>query len=612
MYNNNPIDTDEHSGGTFYGTQYDDIFEGSTFNDFMLGLGGNDTFRLGRTSIANHYSGGTGYDAIEVYKAGPYQDEEIPIEILTMTGIEEIRSLVTYIPTFIYVGETILYLPSNPLGGADDPYFLNLRDVKLTNITGIRGTNRGTGDEIIASKGNDLIEGFGGDDALYGEDGNDTIYGDDAENKKSGNDTLYGEKGNDTLYGGKGNDLLNGGEDDDMLLGGVGNDTYAFERGFGKDVIIEASGTDTIRFEDGITLTDLKGVIDGNDLKIYLIDPANPDQPLNEIADVITIKNWSADNPQIEKFEFSDGTTLSQFPIEEDGVLRYYGTSGDDIFTGTDSNEEIYGSAGADTVDGGAGRNAIRYTLSEEGVSVNLATNVNTGGHAEGDQLTNISQVFGSHFDDVIVGDDGNNGLFGFSGNDHLEGGGGDDWLNAYGSGSDYLDGGTGNDTVRYRWASSAVTVDLTDQSNNTGDATGDVYVSIENIMGTDKFSDHLTGDAAANKIYGYGGDDTIFAGAGDDTVIAGDGDDVIEGGAGDDAFFFRSDFGNDIITDFTAGAGSEDVIQFAATFDSVADVLAAASDVGADTVIYVNDDTSITLQNVSVSDLHADDFAFV
>jgi len=605
------IDTDQHSGGTFYGTNGSDTFEATVYNDFMLGLGGNDTFRIGRAANANHYSGGTGYDTIEVYKLGPYQNFA-GVSILTMTGIEEIKSSISHVPTYIYVGESLDYYDNNPLGGADDSYFLNLRDVKLTNITGIRGTNRGSGDEIYASQGNDLVEGFGGADTLYGEGGNDTIYGDDAKNEKAGNDTIYGEAGNDTIYGGKGNDLLNGGADNDMLLGGVGNDTYVFEQNFGKDVITETSGTDTIRFEDGITLSDLKGVIDGNDLKIYLIDPANPNQPLDEIANVITIKNWSADSPQIEKFEFSDGTTLSQFPIEEGGVLRYYGTSGDDTFTGTDANEEIYGSAGADTIDGGAGRNAIRYTLSEEGVSVNLATNVNTGGHAEGDHLTNISQVFGSHFDDVIVGDDGNNGLYGFGGNDHLEGGAGDDWLNAYGSGSDYLDGGTGNDTVRYRWASSAVTVDLTDQSNNTGDAAGDVYVSIENIMGTDKHSDHLTGDANANKIYGYGGNDTIFGGAGDDTLLGGDGDDTMEGGADSDTFYFRSDFGNDIITDFVAGAGTDDVLQFSETFESVAEVLAAASDVGSDTVIYVDDSTSITLKNVSVADLHADDFDFI
>ncbi|SFT93931.1 Ca2+-binding protein, RTX toxin-related [Pseudovibrio denitrificans] len=603
------IDTDKNNegydygyGGLYNGTAGNDVFEGTLFNDIMNGFGGDDTFRVGTVTNGDHYIGGTGYDTIEIYDLHPYSSYA-NVEIITMSGIEEIKSTLTHVDTFVQVGTSLPVLSNNPTGGSEnDPHVLDVRNVKLTNIAGLHGSSGS--DEIFATNNDDYIEGKDGSDTLHGEDGDDIIYGDDAKEQKiSGNDTIYGDKGNDTLYGGKG---------DDHLLGGEDNDTYVFEQNFGKDVITETSGTDTIRFEDGITLSDLKGVIDGNDLKIYLIDPANPNQPLDEIANVITIKNWSADSPQIEKFEFSDGTTLSQFPIEEGGVLRYYGTSGDDTFTGTDANEEIYGSAGADTIDGGAGRNAIRYTLSEEGVSVNLATNVNTGGHAEGDHLTNISQVFGSHFDDVIVGDDGNNGLYGFGGNDHLEGGAGDDWLNAYGSGSDYLDGGTGNDTVRYRWASSAVTVDLTDQSNNTGDAAGDVYVSIENIMGTDKHSDHLTGDANANKIYGYGGNDTMFGGAGDDTLLGGDGDDTMEGGVDSDTFYFRSDFGNDIITDFVAGEGTDDVLQFSETFESVAEVLAAASDVGSDTVIYVDDSTSITLKNVSVADLHADDFDFI
>ncbi|KZL26515.1 calcium-binding protein [Pseudovibrio sp. WM33] len=439
--------------------------------------------------------------------------------------------------------------------------------------------------------------------------GNDTII------TAAGDDRLYGEAGNDSLSGGEGDDYLDGGTGDDILSGGAGHNAYFFDRGYDKDVITDTSGDDTVQFGSDITLDHIRVVAGGSenqDLLIYLIDPENPDKPLDEITDILTIRNGALDTSPSMQFKFADGTTLSNIALKEDGRAKHYGTAGDDNFIGSTGRDEIYGSAGADTIDGKEGHNIVNYLLSTEGVSVNLDTGVMTGGFAEGDQLTNIDAIIGSWYDDVLIGDDNDNYLFAQAGNDHLEGGAGDDELNAYADGSDYLDGGEGNDTVRYRWSSSAVTVDLTDQSNNTGDAAGDVYVSIENIMGTDKHSDHLTGDANANKIHGYGGDDTIFAGAGDDTVIAGDGNDVVEGGAGDDAFFFRSDFGNDIITDFTAGAGSEDVIQFAATFDSVADVLAAASDVGADTVIYVNDDTSITLQNISVADLHADDFAFV
>ncbi|SFK14097.1 Hemolysin-type calcium-binding repeat-containing protein [Pseudovibrio ascidiaceicola] len=385
--------------------------------------------------------------------------------------------------------------------------------------------------------------------------------------------------------------------EDHLVLAGAGNDTIRTAAGDDKDVIKDALGSDVVKFGAGITMDSIRitaGGPDNKDLKIYLIDQANPEQPLDEITDALTIENGVGNQILADQFVFADGSTLPKFEVHEDGSLRYFGTDEDDTFVGSDADEEIYGSAGVDIIDGSGGRNAIRYNNSAEAVSVNLATGEISGGDAEGDQLTNISQVFGTSYDDVIIGDDNNNGLFGLDGDDHLEGGGGDDWLNAYGSGSDYLDGGTGNDTVRYRWSESAVTVDLTDQANNAGDAAGDTYVSIENVMGSDEYGDIIVGDAGNNNLWGYGGDDTLT------------------GGDGDDTFLFEKNFEHDIITDFTAGAGSEDVIQFAATFDSVADVLAAASDVGADTVIYVNDDTSITLQNVSVADLHADDFAFV
>ncbi|KZK94257.1 MULTISPECIES: calcium-binding protein [unclassified Pseudovibrio] len=430
------------------------------------------------------------------------------------------------------------------------------------------------------------------DDIIRAGGGNDTIH------MAFGNNTLLGEAGNDSLIGGEGDDYLDGGTGNDTLSGGLGRNTYFFNRGYDKDTITEALGSSNVNFGAGISLDDIRitaGGPDNKDLKIYLIDPENPEQPLDEIADVLTIENGVGTPVQADQLVFADGTTLPKFEVHEDGSLRYFGTDDDDIFVGSNADEEIYGSTGVDVIDGGGGRNAIRYNNSSEAVSINLATGQMSGGDAEGDQLTNISQVFGTSYDDVIIGDDNNNGLFGLDGDDHLDGGGGDDWLNAYGSGSDYLNGGTGNDTVRYRWSKSAVTVDLADQANNAGDAAGDTYVSIENVMGSDEFSDTIIGDTGNNKLWGYGGDDTIT------------------GGDGNDIFLFEENFEHDTITDFTAGAGSEDTIHFSeGTFGNFEDVIAAASDVGTDTVIQLDDDNSVTLQNVSITDLHADDFAFV
>ncbi|WP_310619715.1 VCBS domain-containing protein [Flexibacterium corallicola] len=121
-------------------------------------------------------------------------------------------------------------------------------------------------------------------------------------------------------------------------------------------------------------------------------------------------------------------------------------------------------------------------------------------------------------------------------------------------------------------------------------------------------------GNDAAETFLGGDSADTINGNGGDDIITGGAGDDQLTGGTGNDIFVFNAgDTGHDIITDFTAGAGSEDVIEFeTAQFADFDTVLAAAADVDGDTVITIDADTSVTLTGVQVSDLHQDDFLFV
>jgi len=88
---------------------------------------------------------------------------------------------------------------------------------------------------------------------------------------------------------------------------------------------------------------------------------------------------------------------------------------------------------------------------------------------------------------------------------------------------------------------------------------------------------------------------------------------DYLEGGAGNDTFVFKPDFGWDTIGDFFAGAGTDDVLEFRggvlADFEAV---LAAASQVGNDTIINIDGTNGITLANVNLADLHRDDVRFV
>jgi hypothetical protein len=75
----------------------------------------------------------------------------------------------------------------------------------------------------------------------------------------------------------------------------------------------------------------------------------------------------------------------------------------------------------------------------------------------------------------------------------------------------------------------------------------------------------------------------------------------------------FRGGFGQDSITDFVAGLGVGDTIQVdSSLFANFAAVQSHAQQVGADTVITFDAANIITLKNVTLSSLNADDFQFI
>ena len=162
-------------------------------------------------------------------------------------------------------------------------------------------------------------------------------------------------------------------------------------------------------------------------------------------------------------------------------------------------------------------------------------------------------------------GGGGDDALYGEEGNDVLEGGGG----------ADEIMGGGGSDTAAYTMSDEAVTIDLryvdhlTRPEAKGGDATGDEFMSIENVRGSAE-DDMLTGDTAANMLFGNQGDDMLMGGGGNDTLhggmdddvldggmgndkVVGDkGDDTLTGGEGDDMFVFLEGHGDNVITDFS------------------------------------------------------------
>lgn len=157
---------------------------------------------------------------------------------------------------------------------------------------------------------------------------------------------------------------------------------------------------------------------------------------------------------------------------------------------------------------------------------------------------------------DTIYGNVYDNYLRGYAGNDVIYGGGGNDvflpGLRSSQAGIDRIDGGAGSDTLSLADVLlNPVTIDLpTGLAAHTVQTANFIsvhatLVSIENVIGSHA-NDIIKGNAAANRLDGYLGNDWINGYAGDDIIGGGDGHDALLGGLGNDALYVS--FGNDIL----------------------------------------------------------------
>ena len=122
----------------------------------------------------------------------------------------------------------------------------------------------------------------------------------------------------------------------------------------------------------------------------------------------------------------------------------------------------------------------------------------------------------------------------------------------------------------------------------------------------------HHRGNVGIDTLLGGDGNDTINGNADADTLIGGAGNDTMTGGTQSDKFVFQTGFGQDTINDFTVGAASDDVIEFQnSMFANFAAVQAASQQVGSDVLITVDASNTILLKNVTLGNLHQDDFLF-
>ncbi|WP_298917128.1 calcium-binding protein [uncultured Nostoc sp.] len=422
-------------------------------------------------------------------------------------------------------------------------------------------------DSGIIFKGNNTLDGGVGNDTLYiyNSAGNNILSGGD------GNDQLYttvdGDSGSNTLNGGNGNDsiqlsysislvtqVVDGGAGDDSLTldwGAVQGITFTFNptTNIGSittgttnlltyknieelniisttdydDYILGSNGNDTLYGGDGNDTVD--GGKGDNLLKVHYHKTT---------GGIISTINASTNSGSIT----AGSNSVSYKNIER---LDISGTDYNDNILGSNGNDTLStGDRGNDTIDGGTGEDLLidDYTTATKGITSTFNASNNSGAITVGSNSVSYKNIerlniYGTSYDDYILGANGNDSLLGAgSGNDTLNGGNGNDFLSVnytnypIDSGKEQdIDGGNGDDilSVYFNNATEGITSTINLTTNTGSISLGTNTVSYKNIEGL--------------QIYGTDNNDNIVGSNGNDTLYGGNGNDTLTGGKGSDTF---------------------------------------------------------------------------
>lgn len=287
-----------------------------------------------------------------------------------------------------------------------------------------------------------------------------------------------------------------------------------------------------------------------------------------------------------------------------DGNDTLYGISGNDILYGGNGHDDVYGNSGDDILYGNAGNDTLTGNSGNDQLFGGGGADVLYGN--SGDDV-----LHGNSDNDILNGGSGHDILYGGSGNDELIGGSGNDELHG-GNGADTVNGSTGNDTIYGDGGSDT----LNGQSGDDVIFGGD---GADRVVGGGG-NDTLHGGNHNDKVYGGSGNDIMFGDAGNDYLTGSIGNDIISGGAGNDkllggagsdTFVYdlsEGDLGYDRIYDFSL----EDAISILnSTYQQFEDLFADMTQSGNDVMLDLDGLATVTVHNIDLGDLTADNFMF-
>ncbi len=397
-------------------------------------------------------------------------------------------------------------------------------------------------------------------------------------------DIIFAEGGNDVVKGGAGDDRIHGGGGDDLLIGNAGNDiifgaataggrvdmdkfrifedttaeiTFMGESAGYKNTLgmykiaadgtiydveivfanasLKGSGGDLVSGESSVSV-DLKA---GDRVGFFVVPNAFAQSGMAKLlsdesaAFKFVDANGAAGN-------VNNGGELKLVQVDAKGmetvVKSAYGTSVFHSYGGAEAGlngdrfDHVKGN-----VDVATGKVEIGFedlwkggdqdfddsvfTIDIGQTNAALLPKEGTGAPASSDNDVILGgqgddQLFGMRGDDLIKGGAGDDRIWGNSGDDDLRGGAGDDEIYG-GSGNDILRGGAGNDYLE----------------GNSGD---------DDLRGGEG-DDEIWGNSGNDVIRDGAGNDKVYGGSGDDIFIAGDGDDYYEGGSGFDTLDYSA-----------------------------------------------------------------------
>ena len=313
---------------------------------------------------------------------------------------------------------------------------------------------------------------------------------------------IYAGSGADTLIGGSDADILDGGAGADYIDGGAGADTARYLQSpagivanlSGAAITVAASsssysvtgltGSLTVAAStvyDGYgttdTLVNIEKII-GSKLNDYIRGSDTNTRPevfFGQNGDDYIDGGAGVDLAGYQENALSlGGLTLSLAP-GADGLVKvidgrggvdtlvniegFSATNANDTLIGYSGDDYFRGNGGSDIIDGGAGIDTVSYSADPSAVEVDLAKGraidgwngaSNQLGLGGVDTLLRIENIDGSKFNDVLIGDAGNNRILGSYGDDAIDGGGGVDTAVYTGSRYQYvvLDRGDGTIVV--------------------------------------------------------------------------------------------------------------------------------------------------------------------